>query len=147
MTLAGFDLGGKLGALPSFGGVPKGGDTVIQTLAATVRVGPEGIRADRLNLVAPAIGTLTGSGTIAPKGDMNFTMLAKLTGPAGASQVSRVASLGRLASGIPFKIQGTTSNPIFVPDVGRAVGDLVRSPETAKKAASALGGLFGGRKR
>jgi AsmA protein len=146
VTVAGFDLGGKLGALPALGGVSKSGDTVIQTLAATLRIAPEGIRADGLNLVAPAIGTLTGDGTIAPKGDLNFTMLAKLTGSA-ASQVSRVTSLGQPASGIPFKIQGTMANPIFVPDVGRAVGDLARDPETAKKAASALRGLFGGKKQ
>jgi len=29
-------------------------------------------------------------------------------------------------------------------DVGRAVSDLAKDPETAKKALSALGGLFGG---
>jgi AsmA protein len=145
VTVAGFDLGGKLGALPALGGVAKSGDTVIQTLAATLRVTPEGIRAEGLNLIAPAIGTLTGNGAIAPKGDINFTMLVKLTGSA-AGQLSRVASIGQPAGGIPFKIQGTMTNPVFVPDVGRAVGDLVRDPETAKKAASALRGLFGGRK-
>ena len=145
-TLAGFDLGGKLGALPSLGGVPTGGDTVIQTLAATLRVAPEGIRADGLNLLAPAIGTLTGSGTIAPAGEMNFRMLAKLTATA-ASQVSRVTSLTQPANGIPFKIEGTMTNPIFVPDVGRAASDLLRDPEAVKKAASAIRGLFGGRKQ
>ena len=153
VTVAGFDLGGKLSALPSFSGAPKSpgspGDnaTLIQTLAATLRVAPDGIRADNLNLVAPAFGTLTGSGTIAPKGNLDFKMLAKLTGSGAVSQVSRVASLGRPANGIPFRIQGTMANPVFVPDVGRAVGDLVRDPETAKKAATVLGGLFGGKKR
>ena len=145
-TLAGFDLGGKLGALPSLGGVPTGGDTIIQTLAATLRVAPEGIRADGLNLLAPAIGTLTGNGTIAPGGEMNFRMLAKLTA-AAASQVSRVTSLTQPANGIPFKIEGTMTNPIFVPDVGRAASDLLRDPEAVKKAASAIRGLFGGRKQ
>ena len=153
VTVAGFDLGGKLSALPSFSGAPKSpgspGDnaTLIQTLAATLRVAPDGIRADNLNLVAPAFGTLTGSGTIAPKGNLDFKMLAKLTGSGAVSQVSRVASLGRPANGIPFRIHGTMANPIFVPDVGRAVGDLVKDPETAKKAATVLGGLFGGKKR
>ena len=153
VTVAGFDLGGKLSALPSFPGAPKSpgspGDnaTLIQTLAATLRVAPDGIRADNLNLVAPAFGTLTGSGTIAPKGNLDFKMLAKLTGSGAVSQVSRVASLGRPANGIPFRIQGTMANPVFVPDVGRAVGDLVKDPETAKKAATVLGGLFGGKKR
>ena len=150
LAVAGFDLGGKLSALPSFSGAPKSpGDnaTVIQTLAATLRVAPDGIRADNLNLVAPAFGTLTGSGTIAPKGNLDFKMLAKLTGSGTVSQVSRVASLGQPANGVPFRIEGTTANPIFVPDVGRAVVDLVKSPETAKKAASVLGGLFGGKTR
>ena len=146
-TLAGFDLGAKLGALPSFAGAAKSRDTVIETLAATVRVAPDGIRADDLNLVAPALGALTGSGTVSPTGSLDFRMLAKLTGSAATGQVSRVASLGQPANGIPFRIEGTTASPIFVPDVGRAVGNLVKSPETAKKAAGVLGGLFGGKKR
>ncbi|HEY3045583.1 MAG TPA: hypothetical protein VGJ39_16245, partial [Vicinamibacterales bacterium] len=62
-------------------------------------------------------------------------------------QVSRIAS----TNGVPFRIQGTTANPIFVPDVGRAVtdavGGLVKDPEAAKKAAGALSGLFRGKKQ
>jgi len=149
-TVAGFDLGGKLGALSSFSGAPTAtagaGNTLIQTLAAALRVAPDGIRIDALNLVAPAIGALTGSGTIAPNGNLNFRMAAKLTG-AAASQLSRVTSVGQPANGIPFLVQGTSANPVFVPDVGRAVSDLAKDPETAKKALSALGGLFGGKKR
>lgn len=122
VTVTGFDLVGKLSALPSLSGVPKNGDTAIQTLAATVRVAPDGIQANGLNVVAPAIGTLTGSGTIAPKGDLNFKMMA---------------------NAIPFLVQGTTSNPTFKPDVGRAVADMLRNPESAKKAAGAIGGFFG----
>lgn len=159
-TVAGFDLLGKLSALPSLAGGPKSpgspgnpgsNDTLIQTLAATLRVAPDGIHTDNLNLVAPAFGTLTGGGAIAPTGNLDFRMLAKLTGSGAVSQISRVGSLGQPANGIPFRIQGTTANPIFVPDVGRAVGDavggLVKDPESAKKAASALGRLFGGKKQ
>jgi AsmA protein len=153
-TVAGFDLGDKLSALPSFAGKPKSpgnNATLIETLAATLRVAPEGIRADNLSLVAPSFGTLAGSGTISPKGNLDFKMVAKLTGSAAVNHVSRVASLGQPANGIPFHIQGTTANPIFVPDVGRAAGDavkgLVKDPESAKKAASAFGGLFGRKKQ
>ena len=155
-TIAGFDLGGKLSALPSLAGAltspgtRAGGLTVIQTLATTLRVAPDGTRAESLSLVVPALGELTGSGTVAPKGALDFRMLAKLTGALGsaaAGQISRITSLNQPAGGIPFRIQGTTANPIFVPDVGRAVGDLVKSPETAKKAATLLGGLLGGKKR
>ena len=157
VTVTGFDLGGKLSALPSFSGPKSLGttgspgsagsnDTLIQTLAATLRVGPDGIRADNLSLVAPAFGTLAGSGTIATKGNLDFKMLAKLTGAASANQVSQFAS----TNGIPFRIQGTTANPVFVPDVGRAASDAVagfiKDPESAKKAAGSLRGLFGGKK-
>jgi len=148
-TLAGFDLGDKLSALPAFAGAPKKGNTLIQTLAATLRVAPDGIRADGVNLVAPLFGTLTGGGTIAPKGNLDFKMLAKLTGAVG--EASRLASISLPANGIPFLIGGTTANPIFVPDVSRAVGDAVRGfvndPESARKAAGALSGLFGGKKQ
>ena len=148
-TVAGFDLGDKLSALPAFAGAPKKGDTLIQMLAATLRVAPDGIRADGVNLVAPLFGTLTGSGTIAPKGNLDFKMLAKLTGAVG--EASRLASISLPANGIPFLIGGTTANPIFVPDVTRAVADAIRGyandPESARKAAGALSGLFGGKKQ
>jgi AsmA protein len=148
--VAGFDVGGKLGALPALAvlsGVPKSGDTLVQTLAATLRIAPGGIQAGALNLVVPAIGSLTGSGTVASTGELDFAMRAKLTGSGLVGQVSRVLSLTQSADGIPFRISGTTANPVFVPDVGRAVGDLVASPDAMGKAAGALGRLLGGRKR
>jgi AsmA protein len=149
VLVGGFDLVGKLGALPALGGLsgaPTSGDTLVQTLAATLRVASDGIQAAGVNLLAPAIGSITGSGRISAKGDLDFAMRAKLTGSGGFSEVSRVVSLGQPAD-IPFRIKGTTTNPVFVPDVGRAVGDLVASPDAAMKAAGALGGLFGGKKR
>src|SRR5256885_9857820 len=48
-SVAGFDLGGKLSALPSFSGAPTGAGnsgsnlTVIQSLAATLRVAPDSV--------------------------------------------------------------------------------------------------------
>ena len=140
-TVAGFDLGARLGAVASFAGLPKSGETLIQTLRSTLRMAPEGIQVDGLNLITPAIGTLTGAGTIAPKGAMDFKMNAKLTG-AVAGGVARITSLGQPANGIPFRIQGTTSNPIFVPDVSSAVSDVMKNPESAKKAVDALRGLL-----
>ena len=152
-TLAGFDLGAKLGALGSFAGVPAGGDTVIETLTTKLRVAPEGIQADALNMVAPAIGTLTGGGTIAPAGAMNFKMLAKLRG--GAAPAAVPGGVGRIvafsqSNGIPFRIEGTTSAPLFRPDLDAAVAgmkssvaDIAKDPEKMKQAAGLLGGLFG----
>src|SRR5207237_410858 len=133
VTVTGFDLAARLGTIASFAGLPKTSETSILTLNATVRATPEGTWIDDLNLVIPAIGKLTGSGTINTHGAIDFRMLAK---PSGSRVVVNgsvlVASLG---NGVPFRIQGTTSNPTFAPDMGRAVGSVVRSPQTAGKAA------------
>jgi AsmA protein len=143
-TLTGFDLGAKMGAIASFAGVPRGGDTVIETLTGMLHMSPDGIRIDAFNMVTPAIGTLTGDGTISPQGAMNFAMLAKpkeglIAAPSGG--LGQVVAYGQ-KSGVPFRIQGTTKNPSFVPDVGRAVRDVVKDPESLKKAADAIADLF-----
>jgi len=142
-VIAGFDLGSKMSAVAALAGVPKTNDTVIRSLSAAVRIAAQGDQIDNLNLVVPSIGTLTGSGTISPQGAMDFAMLVKLAAsvPATAS-VARVASFGQPSNGVPFRIQGTTSNPTFVPDVNRAVKTALTSDETKKKAADAIGGLF-----
>jgi AsmA protein len=154
--LAGFDLGGKLGQLASFAGLQSGKDTVIETLSAALGVTPDGTSVDMLVMNVPTIGSLGGEGTISPKGAMNFTMLAKLSSGALANATgtaARVVSFGQ-TSGIPFRIQGTTSNPSFSPDMGRAmksVADEVKEtatkPENIKKAADLIGGLFGRKKQ
>jgi AsmA protein len=146
----GFDVVGKLGALSSLGGLPgapKTGDTLIETLDASLRVAPAGTQATNMNVVIPAIGNITGGGTISARGDMDFAMRVKLADSRIVGEVSRILSLRQPAGGIPFRIMGTTANPVFVPDVGRAAGDLIASPGAARKAIDVLGGLFGVRKR
>jgi AsmA protein len=156
-TLAGFDLGGKLGALASFAGVQSGKDTIIELLSASLRLTPAGTEISMLNMNVPSIGTLTGDGTITPAGAIDFAMLAKpksgeLAPAAAGGGVARAVSFAQ-ASGIPFRIQGTTSNPVFVPDMSRAMKnaaselkETVSSPENLKKAADAISGLFGRKK-
>ena len=149
VLIAGFDAVGKLGALSSVGGLsgaPKSGDTLIQALEVTVHVTPSGTQATNVKVVIPTIGDLTGSGTISASGELDFAMRAKLAGSRVVGEVSRILSISQPARGIPFRIIGTTANPVFVPDVGRAAGDLIASPDAAAKAADVLGRLFGGRK-
>jgi AsmA protein len=154
--LAGFDLGSKLGKLASFAGLQSAKDTVIETLSAALGLTPDGTTVDMLVMNVPTIGSLAGEGTISPKGEMNFTMLAKLSGSALAAPtgtMARVASFGQ-TNGIPFRIQGTTSSPSFAPDMGRAmksVGSELKEtatkPENVQKAADFIGGLFGKKKQ
>jgi len=154
--LAGFDLGGKMGALASFAGLQTNKDTAIESLSASLRLTPAGTAIDMLDMNVPAIGTLTGDGTISPAGAMDFKMLAKLSTSASASAtgaMARAVSFGQ-TSGIPFKIQGTTSNPAFSADMGRAMKSVANElkqeatkPENLQKAADFIGGLFGRKKQ
>jgi AsmA protein len=151
--LTGFDLGAKMGALSSFAGIPKGSDTVIETFSSNVHVANEGIRAENLNLVVPAIGSMAGSGTIAANQALNFQMVAHLSG--SSSPMSKVASLAPTAGGqkgsgggIPFKILGTTSKPEFIPDVGALAGSFAKGavgsvPAGAQNIQKQVGSIFG----
>lgn len=147
-TLKGFSLSSKLGPLGALAGVHGGSDTAIQTLASTVRIGPEGIRADGINVVAPGTGTVTGAGTISPSNALNFKMNAKLAGGGGvAGGLTQIAGLGRSqnSNSLPFMIQGTTSTPVFVPDVAGTVTNTVTAP--VEGVGGILGGLFGKKKK
>ena len=139
----GFDLGSKLGAVASLAGLPNSSDALIQMLSSTLRIAPDGTRAESLNLIVSAIGSLTGNGTIASNGILDFKMLAKLNDSnAIAHGVSRYASLGHPENGIPFRIAGTTANPVFMPDVSGVVDNLVKNPGSTTAAAGFLGGLL-----
>jgi AsmA protein len=114
--LAGFDLGSKLSAISALSGAKTGQDTTIQNFSTDAHVAPEGIQTQNVNLSVPAIGVITGSGTISPQNALNYQMNAKLSGSVIAG-LSQLAGLGNKSATIPFFIQGTTSDPKFVPDV------------------------------
>jgi AsmA protein len=146
--LTGFNLGEKMKALTALAGVNTGSETVIQQLSSTLRVAPEGIQASNLNLVLPAIGAITGNGTIGANNGLNFKMLAKLNNGGGlVGGLSQITSMGQSKGQLPFLIQGTTANPIFVPDVANAMGQTLTAPaKGAKGVGGILGGLFGQKK-
>jgi AsmA protein len=151
--LTGFDLGEKMGAIASLTGVQRVGDTLIETLTGMLHMTPDGMRIDAFHMVTPALGTLTGDGTITAQGAMNFAMLVKLKDgviatPIQSAAVTRILSYTQ-TSGVPFRIQGTTKNPSFVPDLGRAaksatdsLSDAAKNPENLKKVSDAIGDLF-----
>jgi AsmA protein len=142
--IKGFDLGSKLGAIGAFAGLPSVGHTKIQTLGSTVRIAPEGIRVDALELVVPTIGKLTGNGTVAPQGALDFKMVAQLAATTGlAGSVARMTSLGHPEQGTPFLVRGTTSNPTFAPDLNATVRGVVNQENATKAATGLLKGIFG----
>jgi len=107
--LANFNLGEKMGAaISALSGKNTGNDTTIQNFSSDVKMSPAGTEANNVNLTVPAIGVLTGAGTVSPSNELAFKMKADVGG-----------------MGVPFGIGGTTSDPKFTPDVkGIATGLL-----------------------
>lgn len=106
--LANFNLGQKLAAVAALAGKNTGNDTTIQNLSADAKNSPQGTAVSNLNLTVPAIGILTGNGSVSPSNELAFKMNAAVGG-----------------MGIPFGVTGTTSDPKFTPDVkGIATGLL-----------------------
>ena len=150
--LANFDLGSKLGALSAFAGKSASNpNTSIQNASLDARMAPEGMKADNINLNVPAIGVITGAGTVSPAGQLAFKMLAELHGGM-VGGLSKVAGTTSGKSGIPFAIEGTTDSPKFIPDVGGVVGGVATGaignvakgqvPGT-KSVTKGLGGILG----
>jgi hypothetical protein len=62
----------------------------------------------------------------------------------GGGRLSALSTFGQSKGTIPFMIQGTTSNPVFVPDVAGAMGQTVGAPVTG---AESILGIFGKKKK
>jgi AsmA protein len=141
-ALEGFNLESKLSAIPGLGGKGSGKDTTIQNLSSDVRNGPEGTRLDKIDVVIPSLGTVTGAGTISPDRALDFKMVANLAGVgAGLTKV-----VGAGSGGIPVSVGGTTSNPTFTPDMKGLVSGKVKGLVKGGKSLSGLGGLVGKKK-
>lgn len=108
--LANFNLGDKLGAAVSaLTGKNTGNDTTIQNFSSDVKMSPAGTEANNINLTVPAIGVLTGAGTVSPSDQLAFKMKADVAG-----------------TGIPFGVTGTAQDPKFTPDVKGIAGGLLQ---------------------
>jgi hypothetical protein len=178
--LSGFDLGSKLAAVTALtGGSKTGSATAIRSLKMNLRVAGANIQTDNIALVMPALGSATGNGSVAASGALNYQMVLKLAAlsgggtPAASSSGGITGQLlgmipsggssggigglagGALKNGIPVAITGTTSNPVFTPDmkglataggIGAAQslmnGKKSQAPSQTNQLGNALGGLL-----
>ncbi len=147
--VSGFNLKSRASGISALAGMPSASDLVIQALSSKLRVAPEGIRAEGISLVAPSLGSVTGDGTIGNDNSLNFKMRAKLEGGGGlAGGLSALSTLGQSKGEIPFLVQGTTSNPVFLPDVAGALAGTAKAPvQTVESVGGIFGGLFGKKKK
>ena len=138
--LAGFDMGSKLGALSTFTGKASSSpDTTIQNASLNARIAPEMTKADAINVTIPSLGVIAGAGTISPAGALDFQMTADLQTARSEARIG--------GGGIPFKIQGTTSNPTFVPDVGGIATSAAKGAlQKSVPNSTGLSGILGKKK-
>jgi AsmA protein len=152
--LTGFDLGSKMAVLEMLTGIKRSPNTEIETLSGNVATNPESTSIDDLKLVAPAIGEVTGAGVISASHALDFKMRVTLH----TSGVVMAAMGHKGDTSVPFMVQGTSSNPVFKPDMkGIAAGELkgLASGELNKLGGSngekavggLLQGLLGGKKK
>jgi AsmA protein len=169
VKLAGFDLGSKMSSISALTGLKSGNDLEIEKMTSNLRMTRDGLRADNFIAVLPAFGQIVGAGTIDAKNNLDFKMaatlqsgIANVANPTGALSKVMGGGSGGCKSGVtvPFKIEGTTADPKFVPDVGGVAAGMLKSqlgcagssvsgvknlnPSNLNPsdAAGALGGLF-----
>ena len=144
-----FDLAARAKSMASFAGLKIGKNIILQTVSTNVSVAPDGVKTDNINVTSPGLGTITGAGTVSKEGNLNYKMRAKLEGGGGvAGGFLQMTSVGTSKGEIPFSITGTTSNPIFVPDVAGAFKDTLSAPgDKAQNLGNLVNGLFGKKKK
>jgi AsmA protein len=155
--LAGFNFASKLSEVSKLSGAPQGQDTLIQNFSADVRMAPAGTSTDNINLNVPSFGVITGKGTVSPSDALNYKMSAALTGGV-VTGLTQLAGMGNKGATLPFMIEGTSSNPRFVPDIQGMLGSQLKSRlgglggqsvggQNAGSVVNAIGGLFGKKKK
>lgn len=155
--LEGFDLGSKLASIPGLSRLQAGAGLGIVTLSSQFRISPQVIHLSNLKGELSGIGSVTGGGDIDAANRLQFEMVAHL------SSLSRVVATvckfcRMMPMDVPFKVEGTTSLPIFLPDLSGmlrsgatgvgaeaakiALSRMETAPNHGKKKASLWGRIF-----
>ncbi len=135
-TLAGFNLSSRLSGVEKLAGINSGPNAEIEIFNSDIRVAPDGMHAENIRLVLPAVGSLNGAGTVSPENNLNFRLQAAVRTGGVAAALSNEP--------VPFTVQGTCAEPVFRPDlaavvkgefkgVGKAAGGLVKGLLGRKK--------------
>jgi AsmA protein len=142
--LVGFDIGTKIHGIAALSGVKTGDSTEFEKLRVYVRVTNSGVVADKIEAVIPAMGELTGSGTVSADNQLDFNLVAKVASANGVGKLG-VGLLTALhgsggsgkGSGVPMRVTGTPDEPYITADVGGIV----------TKRAKSIASIFGGKKK
>jgi AsmA protein len=141
--LVGFDIGTKIHGIAALSGVKTGETTDFEKLRVYLRITNAGVVASKIDAVIPAMGELTGSGTVSPANQLDFNLVARVASANGVGKVG-VGFLTILngggsgkRSGVPMRVTGTPDEPYITADVGGIV----------QKKAKSIASVFGGKKK
>jgi AsmA protein len=145
-ALTGFDLGDKIAPVANFAGLNSSVDTQIEKLYVSMRWTANGITINNSRLIIPALGEISGAGTISPRQELDLSMRMTVS-----HNILTALTKGKaLETG--FFIRGNTADPEFIPDYRDAARILIDTfltdddddPEAspATRIIDSLKGLF-----
>ncbi|MEO8100146.1 MAG: hypothetical protein ABI811_20770 [Acidobacteriota bacterium] len=141
--LANYDLGSKLRIIGQLAGVAATPTTDIQLVAANFEAGPSGTTVRGIQFNAPALGQITGEGSVSPEHALDFRMRATVR--TGGLLAAAMQQKGETST-VPFLIQGTSANPSFKPDLkslrNEKLQQVIGNPEGALKTAKGILDMF-----
>jgi AsmA protein len=124
----GFDLGSRIRGVAALSGIKTGDTATIEKLQANLQLANDGTHVDEIYARIPAIGVITGSGTVSPKSDLDFALSVKVTGAQGIGKIGAglltklndsagSGESGTKSEGVPMLVTGTANDPIITADV------------------------------
>ena len=143
-SLVGFDIGSKIHGIAAMSGLKTGDTTIIDKLRINVRITSAAVVVDKIDAVIPAMGELTGSGTVTSPDKLDFNLVAKIDsaqgiGKVGVGLLTKLNGSGETSkntTGVPLRVIGTPENPNITADVGGIV----------QKKKKSIAALFGKKK-
>jgi len=124
--LVGFDIGPKIHGIAALSGLKTGDTTNIEELRINLRITNASIVAEKIDALIPAVGELTGSGTVSSADQLDFNLVARIESAEGIAKVgagllTKLNGSGETSNkttGVPLRIIGTPGDPSITADVG-----------------------------
>lgn len=132
--LTNYNLAAKLKVIQQLAGIQAPDSTAIDLVGAAFTLSSAGSVIRDIQFIAPAIGQLSGEGTVSPAKALDFRMKAVVK--TGGLLAAATQQRGETTT-VPFFIQGTASDPVFRADVksiaNEKIQQAIANPEGAVK--------------
>jgi AsmA protein len=124
----GFNLGSRIRGVAALSRIKTGDSASIEDLQANLRITNEGTQVDEIYARIPAMGVITGSGTVSPTSHLDFALSVRVTGAQGIGKIGAnlltklddsagSGESGGRSNGVPMVVTGTADEPIITADL------------------------------